>query len=209
MGVASFVLKLLKVPVIKGPLFFLKGLRKLGLYSWLIFFLSVVPGVVGSYQFLISEGVEWYFAVPASVGIEFGGILFNVINAFYQLEGAGILAAAIIVGGILSSLANFLWGVVIWYKVNKAIEGQNLSALYIGLIGSLFLFLCVVFTLVIDQYVLADGVRRLSGMTYVLSSPGEALAPVIDVVQVWSSSPDPGNATSLINQSSQNGTVGG
>ena len=208
--VLSVLAKVLKLPFVKGPILFYKGLKKYGLYSWAIFAVFVLPGLIGSYSFLRSQGLEPVFAVPAAFGVEFGGLLSNIVHGFQQMQGAGVVASLIILGGMMSSAANLIWGAIVWVKVNKLVEGQNLSKLYITATGFLFLFFAVSLTLFIDQYVLEEGTRRLAGMTYVLSSPGEALSPMLDVLQSWSSTPETGNATTTLkNISEVNSTMGG
>jgi len=208
--ILSVLAKVLKLPFVKGPILFYKGLKKFGLYSWVIFAVFVLPGVIGSYSFLRSEGFEPVFAVPAAFGVEFGGLLSNIVHGFQQMQGAGVVASLIILGGLMSSAANLIWGAIVWVKLNKLVEGQNLSKLYITATGLLFLFLAVSLTLFIEQYVLAESTRRLAGMTYVLSSPGEALSPMLDVLQGWSPTPEPGNTTAtFINSSIPNSSMGG
>lgn len=185
------------------PFALLYGLMKrLGLVYPVIFLVLVFPSLVGTYLYLVSEGVHPVISVFATVGIQFGGQAIEVWNAFWRVQGASLAEAAVIFFGASASILRFLWYyyVLNWIADNMEPTVSNFSKF---IVGTLILAMSTVIALILDVYVLTGG-SHLSGYTYVLANPGIVLDPLSQfVVQA------PADPTQALNRSLNNSTVGG
>lgn len=159
------------------PLYLIYGLmKKMGLWYPFLFLVVVLPSLVGSYAYLVSQDLNPLFAVIATVGIQFGGQAVEVWNAFFSLQGAGLGEAFVIITGSSLAILRLLWYYYIlnWIADNAEPTVSNFSK---AVVGTIILGMATAFALLVDVYVLQDA-TYLSGYTYVLSNPDILVEPL-------------------------------
>lgn len=146
----------------------------------MVFFGSIVPGILGTYSYLRRESVEWFIAVPASLGIEFGGQLPTVLNTFQYLNDptAGLLP---LFTGVAFGFLDLYWAWYLWKGFFKLTE-ENVSRSTIYLLGAGFFAMCFAFALTVDLYILQAENLRVSGLTYFIENPQQAVDPLSQFV---------------------------
>lgn len=201
MGLISLISKFLGSKYF--PLYLVyKLLKKLNLWYLFLFFVLVLPSLIGTYTFLVSEGVHPVISFFATGGIQFGGQLIEVWNAFWQIQEASLLGALIILFGSGASILRLLWYYYVFNWVADNMEPTVSNATKF-LVGSLILLMSTIIALVIDYYALPSG-SHLSGYTYVLSNPEIILEPFSQFVGQASTEP-----VQALNKSVNNSSVGG
>jgi len=185
------------------PYLIYKLLKKLNALYIVLFLVLVVPSLLGTYVYLVSEGVHPLISVFATVGIQFGGQAIEVWNAFWQIQGASLLEAVVIVAGSGASVLRFLWFyyVLNWVADNMEPTVSNFSKV---VVGTLLLAMSTVIALMVDMYALPSG-SHLSGYTYVLANPGIVLDPLTQLAVQTPAEPT-GQA---LNKTVNNSSVGG
>jgi len=150
-------------------------LKKLNLVYPLLFLILVVPSLLGTYAYLVSEGVHPLISIFATVGIQFGGQAIEVWNAFWSIQGASLLEAGVIFFGASAAILRFLWYyyVLNWVADNIEPTVSNFTKVFVG---TLLLAMATVIALLVDLYALPSG-SHLSGYTYVLANPEIVLDP--------------------------------
>jgi hypothetical protein len=157
-----------------------KMLKKMNLlypllyFSW--FMVVVLPSFLGTYAYLVTEGVPEIFAGAATVGIVFGGNGIEVWNAVLSLKGASLLEVVAIVFGAATSVLRFIGFFYIFNWLSDKWEA-TISGSYKFIIGIILLGLCTLLALFVDLYVLPDS-SQLSGWTYVATNPEIMLDPL-------------------------------
>ena len=157
------------------------GLGKLlSLLKWLwvplVFFGSIVPGIMGTYSYLRGADVAWFFAAPATLGIEFGGKIPMLVNSIEYLNDPASPLLPFLIGSLLGVL-NLYWA---WYLYSFLIKKVDPDFSPIILYGTFAVFFLtwISFALVVDIHVLPDQDLQVSGLTYFLENPGQVLDPV-------------------------------
>ena len=173
-------------------------LRKL--WIPLIFFGSIVPGILGTYSYLQGESVEWFLAAPASLGIEFGGQVPTLLNSFQYLNDPSAPILPLIVAALLGVL-DLYWAWYLWSRAVTFVDSDISPLLVYGIFIGGFVF-CLVFALAVDMYVLPAENLRVSGLTYFLENPGQAVDPLSQFVS------EKAAEDSVLNQSINNTTTG-
>lgn len=142
----------------------------------LVFFGSIVPGILGTYSYLRAEDVAWFFAAPATLGIEFGGKIPMLVNSLEYLNDPTSPLLPFLVGSLLGVL-NLYWA---WYLYSFVIKKVDPDFSPIILYGTFAVFFLtwISFALVVDIHVLPDQDLQVSGLTYFLENPGQAVDPV-------------------------------
>jgi len=153
---------------------FTKLLKKL--WVPLVLFVSIIPGILGTYSYLRGEGVEWFLAVPASLGIEFGGQIPTLLNSAQYLTDPTVPVLPLIVAAFLGFL-DVYWAWYLW-KLFFRYNEENVSQSTVILFFTGALVAGLLFTLAVDLYVLPAENLRVSGLTYFLENPGQAVDPV-------------------------------
>jgi hypothetical protein len=196
-GIAVGLQQLLKgVSYVKIVALFM--LRKL--WVPLVFFGSIVPGILGTYSYLRGESVEWFIAVPASFGIEFGGQLPTVLNTFQYLSDptAGLLP---LIAGVGSGVLDLYWAWYLWKKYFDLTEAEistsKIIALFIGIFA-----LCLAFAFTVDMYILPSENLRVSGLTYFIENPQQVVDPLSQLVS------EKAAEDSVLNQTVNNTSTG-
>lgn len=146
----------------------------------LVFFGSIVPGILGTYSYLQEESVEWFIAIPASIGIEFGGQIPTMLNTFQYLNDPTAALLPLFVGIGLGFL-DVYWAWYLW-KGFFSVTEENVSRSTVYLLGLGFFALCIAFAFTVDLYILPAENLRVSGLTYFLENPEQALDPVSQFV---------------------------
>jgi hypothetical protein len=146
----------------------------------LVFFGSIVPGILGTYSYLQRESVEWFIAIPASIGIEFGGQIPTMLNTFQYLNEPTAALLPLIVGVGLGVL-DVYWAWYLW-KGFFTVTEENVSRSTVYLLGIGFFALCIAFAFTVDLYILPAENLRVSGLTYFLENPGQAAEPLSQFV---------------------------
>lgn len=146
----------------------------------LVFFFSIVPGILGTYSYLRGEEVAWFFAAPATLGIEFGGKIPMLVNSLEYLTDPTSPLLPFVIGSVLGVL-NLYWA---WYLYSFVIKKVDPDFSPIILYGTFALFFLtwISFALVVDMHVLPDQDLQVSGLTYFLENPGQAVDPVTQFV---------------------------
>jgi len=157
---------------------FTKLLKKL--WVPLVLFISIIPGILGTYSYLRGEGVEWFLAVPASLGIEFGGQIPTLVNSAQYLTDPTVPVLPLIVAAFLGFL-DVYWAWYLW-KLFFRYNEENVSQSTVILFFTGALVAGLLFTLAVDLYVLPAENLRVSGLTYFLENPGQAVDPVTQFV---------------------------
>jgi len=184
------------------PYLLYKLLEKLNLLYVAWFVVLVLPSLIGTHVYLVSEGVHPLISVFATVGVQFGGQAIEVWNAFWQIQGASLGEAVVIFFGSAASILRFLWYYYVfnWVADNMEPTVSNFSKF---LVGSLLLAMSTIIALIVDLYALPSG-SHLSGYTYVLANPGIVLDPLSQLaVQA------PTESAEALNRSMNNSSVGG
>ena len=142
----------------------------------LVLFVSIIPGILGTYSYLRGEGVEWFLAVPASFGIEFGGQIPTLLNSAQYLTDPTVPVLPLILAAFLGFL-DLYWA---WYLFRGffRLNEENVSKSTVIFLFASALGFCLLFTLAVDLYVLPAENLRVSGLTYFLENPGQAVDPV-------------------------------
>lgn len=153
---------------------FLKLVKKL--WVPLVLFVSIIPGILGTYSYLRGEGVEWFLAVPASLGIEFGGQIPTLLNSAQYLTDPTVPVLPLMMAAFLGFL-DLYWA---WYLFRGffRLNEENVSKSTVIFLFVIGLAVCLVLTLAVDLYVLPAENLRVSGLTYFLENPGQAVDPV-------------------------------
>jgi hypothetical protein len=162
--------------LVKSAVLFL--LKKL--WVPLVFFGSIVPGVLGTYSYLQEESVEWFIAIPASIGIEFGGQIPTMLNTVQYLNDPTAALLPLFVGVGLGVL-DVYWAWYLW-KGFFSVTEENVSRSTVYLLGIGFFALCIAFAFTVDLYILPAENLRVSGLTYFLENPGQAAEPLSQFV---------------------------
>lgn len=180
-------------------------LRKTQLWLPVVFAISVVPQLMGSYAFLREHGVEWYFAAVGAAGVEWGGAVFTIYNTLTQLAVPDVHTgyAAMLLLGVLSSILSLLWLVYIVTYLNRGLT-PVMGRFHVSILLIAFLSLSLVITLAIDQYMLPGTATRVTGMTYFLEYPRTSLRPITFLVEEHVLS---GGSTAVNGTGSLNGTA--
>jgi len=177
-------------------------LKKLNLIYPLLFLVLVLPSLLGTYAFLVSQEVHPLVSLFATVGIQFGGQAIEVWNAFWSIQGVSLVEALVIFFGASAAVLRFLWYyyVLNWIADNIEPTVSNFTKVFVG---TLLLAMATVIALLVDLYALPSG-SHLPGYTYVLSNPEIVLDPFTQ----WAgqASTEAGQA---LNKSVNNSTVGG
>jgi hypothetical protein len=158
--------------IVKSAVLFM--LKKL--WIPLVFFGSIVPGILGTYSYLQEESVEWFIAIPASIGIEFGGQIPTILNTFQYLNDPTAALLPLIIGVGLGVL-DVYWAWYLWKGFFNLTE-ENVSRSTIYLLGAGFFAMCFAFALTVDLYILPAENLRVSGLTYFLENPSQAAEPL-------------------------------
>ena len=153
-------------------------MKKFNLHMVVLFFILVVPELLGSYRFLIDNGVEWYIAAPGAFGAEAGGSVFTVINNLLAVFSQSAFTVPVLLIGVITSITTFLWYIWLFYKILGFFQGMNpVTKLFLG---SVILSLMMIITIMIDMYILPQEDIRVGGMTYFIENPGESLSPLFE-----------------------------
>ncbi|MCU4754507.1 hypothetical protein OB919_21480 [Halobacteria archaeon AArc-curdl1] len=208
-GKLWIILKLVSLLPLKGVILGLALLWKTKLWLVVVLVVGLLPEILGSYNFLTGEGVEWYFALPSAIGLQFGGAILDLITGLEGLATGSDHHEALLLIGMLLSLTSILWYIYFWHLANRFAEGANLSTLWIVGMGALFFLLCIVIALLVDQHVLADETIRYSGITYFIDDPGGALEPIGQWFGEAAEPPEGVNETDPINNTEDNNFTGG
>lgn len=199
-------IKLASLLPLKAVILLLAVLWKSNLWIPVVFIIVIVPDILGTYSFLTGEGVEWFFAAPTAFGIQFGSALFDTLNGAQHLLRSQYGAISIL-AGIISSIFSLVWFFYIWHYMNKLMEGKNMSPFWIHALGAMFLSFCIVITLLVDQYVLAEETLRISGLTYFLDDPSTVFDPITEGLVEASEPPEDVNNTDTLNQTVDNNST--
>lgn len=149
----------------------------------ILFVLFVLPEFLGTYGYLVANGVDWYLAIPSAIGVEAGGSLFTIANNIVTMaEGAGPFSYLTLAVGTVNSFTSFLWYAYVWYRFLAFL--QSMSPITKITLGILFLVLTIVITLLVDQYILTGEQLRVSGMTYFLEDPRGSAQPILDLLNI-------------------------
>lgn len=155
-------------------------LKRTGLWIVLVMLVSIIPQLLGSYTYLRSQGLEWYYALVSAFGVEMGGAMFTMWNNFNGILAGGVEFSTIaLVIGMGTSITTMLWMIYLWFKANRLMV-KTMPTLPIIIIGMLVFGLMLINTLMIDQYVLTDQSLRVSGMTIFLEHPQESIKPLTE-----------------------------
>lgn len=158
-------------------------MKRFNLHMLLFFFIFVVPELLGSYAFLESQGIAWYFSAVGAVGVEAGGSAFTALNNVYAiLNGTTVYSVPILIFGAISAMTTLFWYIYIYTRTLNMITGMTPFAKMV--IGATIFALMIMITLLIDQYMLTGDSLRVSGMTYFLENPDQSLSPIRELFGV-------------------------
>lgn len=197
-----------KIPF-KPIIILFKMLKSSSLILVFLFFVMVVPSIMGTYSYLQYHDVPWYFAVFSSIGIEFGGPIFTILNSLEAYHyAAGPVEKILVLLGIPSAILGAAWFFFGWHRINRFVEGRDLSPMWVHGLGIVFLSMAVVIALMTDQYMLPEESLRVSGLTYFFNSPRAALEPLLNLAGTSFEPAELLNQSTVINQTVQNSSVG-
>ena len=177
-------------------------LKKLNLIYPLLFLVLVLPSLLGTYAFLVSQEVHPLVSIFATVGIQFGGQAVEVWNAFWSIQGVSLVEGVVIFIGASAAILRFLWYYYILNWIADNIE-PTVSNFTKAFVGTLLLAMATVIALLVDLYALPSG-SHLPGYTYVLSNPEIVLDPFTQFFGEASA-----ESAEALNKSFNNSTVGG
>ncbi len=182
------------------------------LFSWRLIFsflFILIPDMVGYFVLLTSYGVHPVVAVPASIGLEFGGAPLTLYNSIMALPKAGGVEAIWILIAMVPAFLSMAAFFIVWVKLNNAVEGRNISPLWTWTLGFLVFGLLFVIALLTELYILPMDAPRVGGLAYAFSNLEMALEPIVDLVQTnVIEQGGAGNTTQPLNTTSGNSTVG-
>jgi hypothetical protein len=127
--------------------------------------------------------------------------VFQSLSSSYPVETLLILLMT------LDSLHRMAWFVIFWFKLSRAMEGKNLSAMYIVFVALLLFGLSFVIAVLIDLYALPH-TARLPGWTYVIENAEGLVDPLVNVVDNEYIE-NPANHTSSLNSTTGNSSTVG
>lgn len=150
------------------------GLRSGRFWSVIVFFAVIIPAIVGNYFQLTDMGLNWLLALITAVPVELGGQFLSVYNGYlaYQ-EGLDVRNLVLLVTAV-SSAITLWWYSVFWKSFARFLEGDNLSPMFIYLIGFVIFGLMMVVAVMVDMFALDQSIQRFSGITYWFENPDES-----------------------------------
>lgn len=162
----------------RGGMYVMGRLHSYGLTVPIMFFSVVVPQMFGAYAFL-SQHMEWYIAAGGAVFAPFGGAVVVVANTVTQLAVPHLNMgyAAMLVAGAFSQILTVALFLMMWWYANRVLT-YTMGSFHVLLLGGGFMILGLLYTLVLEMYVLPGDATQISGMTYFLQHPGESVEPV-------------------------------
>lgn len=167
-----------------GFIVFVQFLRRSKLWIPVVFLFFSVPQMLGSYAFMVENGVPKWLAVPTAVGNDFGGNALTVLNTVSQLavQDVNLGYAVFLLLGVGSSILSLIMFFHIWVYGNRFLT-TTMNAFHILLLGVLFLVTMMGLTFVVDVFVLPETTTRVSGLTYFLDNPRESMQPITFLVK--------------------------
>lgn len=136
--------------------------------------------MIGTYSYLRYYGLNPIISFVATVGIEFGGVFFEVVNILKQLGGAYPTEILVLLIGLLWTLNRLIYGIAIFHKFNEWFGSQDNPQIYSLLVGLAILIPTVTVAVVIDLYVLPADAQRVPGIVYTLSNLDSTIMPLAD-----------------------------
>jgi hypothetical protein len=186
-------------------------LFKLKLGLTIGFLILILPDMIGTYSYLTYYDIHPIVAAPATVGVEFGGALFELLNTFRQLQGAHITEVLVLLIGSIWAIHRIIYGVAAFKKFNKMFGSQDNPQIFVLLIGAGFFALSVALAVAVDMYILPANAQRVPGVVYTLNNLDSTIFPLADATRdhlIQETVNQSGNASKSINKSITNSTTG-